>query len=418
MIDASRAVLSAATRLCVTSRTAAVIRIPSSVSIADSEISAGNVLPSRRRPARSIPAPIGRGLGLAAYLSRWAGCTPKRDHVGGTCAGEAPASALAASALAASVLAGDIIRKLAVGESHAVFVKDSPSAIIRPVAPEGGACQRRTPENVVIEAPATEGRSILGDLGIGESHVLSIEDRAAVCGTVADEGSAYDGQVFLIVVLDGPAEPGAVADESIAHHHDVTAHVMDGAAEDIALRPATPRSAVTEAQAANRHFAGVHGQDAERLGARRRTALKGGPIALDGQALVDGGQRHRQHVSAKRRKDHGLPGCRTRDVGGQGRGITRHECDAGLGHRHLSAAPAGGHCREDCDSQAYGFQYSRAHYPAPPYAHRPHVISPRGTRLAPKLEPSAGCGPQEYDRATHKDKAGPHPAAQDNHITR
>src|SRR6266568_4953845 len=254
----------------------------------------------------------------------------------------------------------------------------SPSAIIRPVAPEGGACQRRTPENVVIEAPATEGRSILGDLGIGESHVLIIEDRAAVigvivtettfchrgcdaaenatanqgcvpdehaasqppriigqdrsaplagrvlpeespadlqhafavdraavCGTVADEGSAYDGQVFLIVVLDGPAEPGAVADESIAHHHDVTAHVMDGAAEDIALRPATPRSAVTEAQAANRHFAGVHGQDAERLGARRRTALKGGPIALDGQALVDGGQRHRQHVSAKRRKDHG-----------------------------------------------------------------------------------------------------------------
>src|SRR6266702_6519277 len=105
MIDASRAVLSAATRLCVTSRTAAVIRIPSLVSIADSEISAGNVLPSRRRPARSIPAPIGRGLGLAAYLSRWAGCTPKRDHVGGTCAGEAPASALAASALAASALA-------------------------------------------------------------------------------------------------------------------------------------------------------------------------------------------------------------------------------------------------------------------------------------------------------------------------
>ena len=33
--------------------------------MADREISAGNVLPSRRRPASSIPAPIGRGRGSA-----------------------------------------------------------------------------------------------------------------------------------------------------------------------------------------------------------------------------------------------------------------------------------------------------------------------------------------------------------------
>jgi hypothetical protein len=42
---------------------AAMTRRPSSVSIADSEISAGNVLPSRRRAESSIPEPIARGLG-------------------------------------------------------------------------------------------------------------------------------------------------------------------------------------------------------------------------------------------------------------------------------------------------------------------------------------------------------------------
>ncbi len=65
MIDASRAVASAASRRSVLSLTAAVMRVPWSVWMADSEISAGNVLPSLRRPARSMPAPIGRGRGLA-----------------------------------------------------------------------------------------------------------------------------------------------------------------------------------------------------------------------------------------------------------------------------------------------------------------------------------------------------------------
>ena len=60
----------------VTSRIAAVTRIPSSVSMADREISAGNSVPSRRRPASSIPAPIGRGRGSATYPARWPGCAP------------------------------------------------------------------------------------------------------------------------------------------------------------------------------------------------------------------------------------------------------------------------------------------------------------------------------------------------------
>jgi hypothetical protein len=70
MIEASWAAASAVRRRSVTSRTAAETRIPWSVSIADREISAGNVLPSRRRPASSIPAPIGRGLGSARYPAR------------------------------------------------------------------------------------------------------------------------------------------------------------------------------------------------------------------------------------------------------------------------------------------------------------------------------------------------------------
>ena len=64
MIDASRAAASCA-RLCsVTSRTAAVIRMPSSVSMADKEISAGNVLPSRRRPGQLHPRPHRPRLGI------------------------------------------------------------------------------------------------------------------------------------------------------------------------------------------------------------------------------------------------------------------------------------------------------------------------------------------------------------------
>ena len=59
----------------VTSRTAAVTIRSSPVPVADRDISAGNVLPSRRRPASSIPAPIGRGRGSAAYPARCPGCT-------------------------------------------------------------------------------------------------------------------------------------------------------------------------------------------------------------------------------------------------------------------------------------------------------------------------------------------------------
>ena len=87
MIDASRAAVSAASRrsvtsrtaavTSVTSRTAAVTTIPSPVSTADSEISAGKVLPSRRRAASSIPAPIGRGRGSVTYSARCRGCTAR-----------------------------------------------------------------------------------------------------------------------------------------------------------------------------------------------------------------------------------------------------------------------------------------------------------------------------------------------------
>src|ERR1019366_7168305 len=58
----------------VTSRTAADTRMPSPVSMADREISTGNVLPSRRRPASSIPEPICLGRGSARYAARCAGC--------------------------------------------------------------------------------------------------------------------------------------------------------------------------------------------------------------------------------------------------------------------------------------------------------------------------------------------------------
>ena len=47
---------------------------PSSVSMAARETSAGKVLPSRRRPASSMSAPIGLGLGSATYSARWPGC--------------------------------------------------------------------------------------------------------------------------------------------------------------------------------------------------------------------------------------------------------------------------------------------------------------------------------------------------------
>src|ERR1035441_131982 len=44
------------------------------VSMADAETSTGNVLPSRRRPASSIPAPICLGRGSARYAARCTGC--------------------------------------------------------------------------------------------------------------------------------------------------------------------------------------------------------------------------------------------------------------------------------------------------------------------------------------------------------
>src|SRR5438309_598414 len=62
----------------VTSRTAAVTSSPSSVVIDESEISAGNSLPSLRLPDRLSPTPIGRTWGLAKYLSRCWGWIPSR----------------------------------------------------------------------------------------------------------------------------------------------------------------------------------------------------------------------------------------------------------------------------------------------------------------------------------------------------
>jgi hypothetical protein len=62
-IEASRLCACAALCRSVTSRIAAVTSSPCGVSIADSEISAGNSTPSLRRAASSIPAPIGRGRG-------------------------------------------------------------------------------------------------------------------------------------------------------------------------------------------------------------------------------------------------------------------------------------------------------------------------------------------------------------------
>jgi hypothetical protein len=62
-IVASRFCASVARRRSVTSRTAADTSTPSSVSIEDSEISHGNSVPSLRRAASSIPAPIGRACG-------------------------------------------------------------------------------------------------------------------------------------------------------------------------------------------------------------------------------------------------------------------------------------------------------------------------------------------------------------------
>jgi hypothetical protein len=47
----------------LTSRTAAVARVPSSVSIGERLISAGKVEPSLRLPERSRPCPMGRGRG-------------------------------------------------------------------------------------------------------------------------------------------------------------------------------------------------------------------------------------------------------------------------------------------------------------------------------------------------------------------
>src|SRR3984885_9116836 len=52
---------------------AAVTTMPSSVSIADKEISTGKVLASRRRPASAMPAPIGRVRGSATYPARGVG---------------------------------------------------------------------------------------------------------------------------------------------------------------------------------------------------------------------------------------------------------------------------------------------------------------------------------------------------------
>ena len=59
----ARATTASNARRSVTSRTAAVTRMPSSPSIEDREISAGNSDPSLRRPERSMPAPMGRTWG-------------------------------------------------------------------------------------------------------------------------------------------------------------------------------------------------------------------------------------------------------------------------------------------------------------------------------------------------------------------
>jgi hypothetical protein len=61
---------SRACRCSVTSRTEADTSRPWSVSRADRAISAGKVVPSRRRPDSSRPAPISRGRGSVAYPAR------------------------------------------------------------------------------------------------------------------------------------------------------------------------------------------------------------------------------------------------------------------------------------------------------------------------------------------------------------
>ena len=68
-------------RRSVMSRTAAETRMPRLVCRGDSEISAGNSVPSRRRASSSSPAPIGRTSARAVYPSRLATC-PARTALG------------------------------------------------------------------------------------------------------------------------------------------------------------------------------------------------------------------------------------------------------------------------------------------------------------------------------------------------
>ena len=60
MVDANRAWAIVASRWTVASRMAANTRRSRSAPIADKEISAEKVVPSRRRPDSSRPTPIGR----------------------------------------------------------------------------------------------------------------------------------------------------------------------------------------------------------------------------------------------------------------------------------------------------------------------------------------------------------------------
>ena len=72
-ISASSLIRSSAALRSLTSRTAAETSSPSLVCSGLRLISTGNSLPSRRKPRRSSPAPMGRTCWLAAYPRRWTG---------------------------------------------------------------------------------------------------------------------------------------------------------------------------------------------------------------------------------------------------------------------------------------------------------------------------------------------------------
>src|ERR1039458_1515805 len=74
----SRSRSRAATTRSLTSRMAAITSVPSSVSMLDRLISAGNSPPSRRRPNSSSPPPIGRVRGSAKYPARTERCESRK----------------------------------------------------------------------------------------------------------------------------------------------------------------------------------------------------------------------------------------------------------------------------------------------------------------------------------------------------